>query len=405
MTSSRVNIDGSISTAVSVSTTGDDSEESRPMVSGTPNMLEVSFHDTKDDSNMDYSGHSRAGSQSYRRTNLSRFASTRSVLTSDKEFDEEPKWKSLLRYLRILAPTPDEKPIKRTIRLVTWGSLFLDFLAALVSITTYKGVTYCCKEAVLSIAGDIEWNKAIRVTTYIYMIMIFAEILPVVRDGFPFNLVNPLVGFLITFAVFFDDRILEAVVMWVIEFSAVSCEVVVYRLKLRVHKQREARLNQCEKDLVLFRKKKRKLLTMVREQSTFIDPNDESSDGSFDEKSFHDESGEDEDTEDIDPSSLTQVRQTRLLRERRLLRQTQSDDRRQLRYHLIGVALNVGFVTISLLLVIMIGRSGGLCIEDMTAPNVFKMDQLDTCFDCKGTEGVCEICRDDGTSHCYYPYY
>jgi hypothetical protein len=410
MTSSRVNLDGSISTDVDSSTIGDDSEDSRPsMVSRTPSKFGA--FDIKDDSNkvrannMDLSGHSSLGSQksSHFRTQLSRFASARSVLTTDKEFDEEPQWKTILRQLQIFAPTPDEKPIKRTIRLIMWASLFLDFLAALVSITTYDGVTTCCGQEVLSIAGNIDWNLAIRVTTWVYMIMIFAEIIPVMGGGFPFNLVNPLLGFMITFAVFFDDRILEAVIMWVIEFSAVSCEVAVYLLKLRVHRQREERLTQCEKDLLVFRKQKKKLLIMVRENATYIDPNDDSS-GSFDESSFHDESAESADMEAINPKSLTQVRETRLLRERRILRQTQSEDRIHLRYHLIGVALNTGLVVISLLLVILIGKSGGLCIEDMISPNVFKMDQLEKCYDCKGVEGICEICRPDGTSQCYYPY-
>ena len=336
--------------------------------------------------------------QSFRRPTLSKYTSARSVLTFDMEFEDEPNWKQFLRYIRILPPHKDEKPIKRRIRIFTWVAMFLDFLAALVSITTYDGVSMCCGEPVLSIAGDINWTLAVRITTYLYMILIFAEIVPVLRGGFPFNLLNPFVGFCITFAVFFDDRILEAVIMWLIEASAVACEFFVYRLRVRVHSQREARLQETEEELKAIKQSKRKLLSQLKSGKSSDDSSDEDS---FAGGSFHDET-----TDSDDPMpDVSQVRETRLLRERRLLRQTQSEDRRHLRYHFIGVAVNGSLAGIALMLICSIGRSGGLCVRDMVAPNVFKNDQLERCYDCQGTTGVCEVCREDGTSHCYYPYF
>lgn len=332
--------------------------------------------------------------------------SVRSLLTIDMEFEEEPIWKQWLRYIRILAPHPDEKPIKRNIRIFNWVAMGLDFLTALVSITTFDSVSYCCGDPILSIAGDINWDAAIQVTVYLYIVLIFAEIIPVMREGFPFFLANPFFGFLITFGMFFDDRILEAVVMWIIEASAVLCEFWVYRLKMKWHNQRGERLQKAENDLKALRKerKRRKLSGGSMHSMDSV-----SSDLSFDERSFHDESNGSSRSsltkEPPAPKDVSQIRETRILRERRLLRQAQSDDRRKLRYHFAGVAFNIGLVVISLLLIVMVGRSGGLCIVDMIAPNVFKTNQLEKCFDCKGVDGVCEVCRDDGTSHCYYPYY
>lgn len=342
--------------------------------------------------------------------------STRSVLTVDMEWEEDPLWKQLLRYIRILPPHADEKPIKRKIRILTWICLLLDLLTGIVSITTYDGVTYCCGEPILSIAGNFNWNVAIRVTVWLYMVMIFAEILPVMRETFPFNLANPFVGFLITFAKFFDDRILEAVIMWIIEATAVLCEFWVYRLKVQWHSQRGERLKQTEVALEKVRKarKRRKLSTSTHSTGSNLSSGGGSDVSSIGDASFHDESEMNDaescmaatiNTTGIRQNDVSQIRETRLLRERRLLRQAQKEDRRHLKFHFAGVAFNIGLVCISLLMVIMIGRSGGLCIVDMIPPNIFKTGQLEKCFDCKGVNGVCEVCRDDGTSHCYYPYY
>ena len=330
-----------------------------------------------------------------------------SVLTDDLEqFHDEPKWKSFLRYARILAPTPNEKPMKRNIRIMTWATLLCDFLAALVSITTYDGVTECCGRPILSIATPkVDWDKAIRITTYVYMVMIFAEILPVVREKLPLNLLNPFVGFLITFAVFFDDRKPEAVAMWTIEGSAVACEVAVYRLNLRFYRERHERCQKIDQDLKDMKRERRKVKLQRRQAASggYYSDETSSSDDTF-------ESGRSKRKTKV--SDLSTRRELKLMRERRLLRQSHSEEKQSLRYHFMGVLFNCGLVTISLLLILCIGRSKGLCIKDMEVPSLFKKNQLDMCYDirkilddCQGSSGVCEICRDDGTSQCYYPYY
>jgi hypothetical protein len=327
--------------------------------------------------------------------------SMRSLLTIDMEFEEEPRWKQILRYLRIMAPHPDEKPIKKKIRLLIWLSLILDFMTGLVSIANYDQVTYCCGQPILNIAGDINWDLAIQVVIYLYMVIILLEIIPVLREGFPFNLLNPFVGFLITFAMFFKDRIWQAVAMWIIEGSAVLCEFLVYRLKLKWHNQRQERLEKTEKDLVaLRRERKRRRLT-----GSTHSLDSASSDLSFEDKSFHDESAGGSSEDFARPKDVSQIRETRLLRERRLLRQAQSEHTKKLRYELGGVSFNIVLALISLIMIIAIARSGGLCIVDMKTPNIFKGGQIDRCYKCKGTEGSCQMCGDDGSSHCYYPYY
>lgn len=326
--------------------------------------------------------------------------SVRALLTvdvdGDGEFDEEPRWKSFLRYIMILAPHPHEKPIKKRIRILTWVSMFLDFLTGVVSLAN-DGATTCCGEPILSIIGNVNWDRAINITVGFYFVLIFAEIIPVMREGFPFNLANPFVGFLITFALFFDDRILEAVVMWIIEASAVVCEVIVYRLKLKWHSQREERLQITERQLRALYKERKRLKKISRGEQ-------HKEDYGFEQ---HDKDRGLEGAER--PTDVGQVRETRLLRERRLLRQAQSEDRRELRYHLIGTTFNIFLACVALMLVILIGRSGGLCIVNMQTPNFFKTGQLEKCFLCQGVGGVCEKCPEDDPSlsekHCYYPYY
>jgi hypothetical protein len=434
-TSTRVNIDGSLTKSVSVSIAPKNSTRIKDKVDNDDDDDDDNNEDNNDDNiddingdgddlfDDDYAPMSRT-TKDLRTGGLLRnqFSSNRSVLTQDKILDDEPFWKQWLRYVRLMPPHRHEKPIKKWIRIMTWAALIMDFTAAMVSITTYDGVSTCCGDPVLDMAGKIDWNVAIRVTTYVYVGLIFAEIFPVVRNGVPFNLLNPLVGFLITFAVFFNDSILEAAIMWTIEATAVLLEFATYRLHIRQYNDREKRLAKCETDLNPFRdqrKKKNKKSTralmefkrtLSRDSGLNMDEEDveshsasSSSDvsGQSFEDDFHDET--DISKEDV---NLTKVRELKLLRERRTLRQTQTADRVTLRYHLVGVVVNVTLVGMALLLIVFIGRSGGLCIVDMTPPNIFKMDQLEKCFSCVGVEGVCEVCDElAGTSQCYYPYF
>jgi hypothetical protein len=129
-------------------------------------------------------------------------------------------------------------------------------------------------------------------------------------------------------------------------------------------------------------------------------------DGESDD-SFHDETGSKDDVTTGGKSTgtdISKVRENKLYRERRVLRESNANDRRHLRYHLIGVCVNCFLVCLSLLIICVISKNKGLCIVDMEAPNVFQNNQLERCFDCQGVQGMCEVCREDGTSHCYYPY-
>jgi hypothetical protein len=349
--------------------------------------------------NLDVSGHSKS--------RFATFASTRSVLTQDRERDivDTNPIMGALRFIRILPPHKDEKPIKKWIRIMSWATLFCEFVVAVVSITTYAGTTMCCGKSVLSIGtGDtVNWNRATRITTWVYLIMILVEVSPVLREGIPVNLLNPLVGFLITFAVFFNDRVTEAISMWVIECIAVACECVVYRLELKLFHSRTERMDQVEKELEPFRsnRKKKKLLKqstrkgMISTESLSSDDED-----SFGEGSFHDE----EFGEESSGADLSQIRELRLLRERRILRQKQAAETLQLRYHFTGVVANLSLMGIAMVFIVSIATAGGLCIRDFIPPNPFKRDQVERCYMCKGTTGVCEVCLED-SSQCYYPYY
>ena len=63
--------------------------------------------------------------------------STRSLMTIERpEYKNENRFIRFLRYIHIMAPHPDEDPIKKKIRIVTWIALFMDFLNALGEQTT-----------------------------------------------------------------------------------------------------------------------------------------------------------------------------------------------------------------------------------------------------------------------------
>jgi len=128
------------------------------------------------------------------------------------------------------------------------------------------------------------------------------------------------------------------------------------------------------------------------------DNDDDSSSGKSFEDDFQDE-------EQLTNQDLSQLRELKLLRERRILRQSQSSERVHLRYHFMGVMLNFSLVGIALLIIVLIAKSGGLCIEDMKPPNVFKMNQLERCFRCENDGLICQKCEEGQKSQCYYPYY
>ncbi len=340
-------------------------------------------------------------------TSHSKFnASTRSILTVDMEYADENRCVQLLRYLRIMSPHPDEKPLKKRIRIFTWIALCLDLLIAIVAIIQYSGVTMCCGEPMMDVAGNFPWEQITTATIYLYIVLIMLEVIPVVRDGFPFNLFNPFVGFLITFAVFFNDSVPQAAFMWAIEALVVASEFYICRLRSRVYQERLVRLEKTEAEIKTLRKVKKKIKQQYESgRHLSVSTHSLGSVGSFDsDDSFHDESDNDEKTTKSGGTDISKIRETKLYRERRVLRETNAKDRRHLRYHTIGAAVNFFLVAISLLLIAVIVKNKGLCIVDMEHFSVFKNNQLEMCYSCKGKSGVCEICNPNGTSQCYYPY-
>lgn len=252
--------------------------------------------------------------------------------------------------------------IKNWLLWAQWMALICDAIAAVVAIMTFTDVTYCCGEPILNIAGTVPWKEMIRVLTYIYLGLVFMEVYPVVQKGIPVNLINPIVGFTITFAMFFSDTLKQALSMWIVESAAVICEYVLYRLKVRQTFLRE-------KEIVEVGRK-----TQAR-------------------RSLKD--GEDP---DAPARELSEARQKFYQ-----LKQDQLTDNTLTWYLGVGCYLNIILGIAMLTLIIVVNRGGGLCIHDFKVPNPFLRDQLSSCPLCEGTTGTCEICTDD-VEQCFYPY-
>ena len=278
--------------------------------------------------------------------------------------------------------------------------------------------------------GKFNWDKTILIVTCVYILLIFLEVVPVMRDAFPFNLLNPFIGFVITFAVFFSDSITESAIMWSVEMLAVVCEVINYRLRVQRFAKRKARLKNTKQEIEKLRKLKRKvkdqydkgggrILTRADSAQLVLDLNDSSS--FAEDSSFFDDIETQNNSGDIHTvasrtaittvSNIGTARETRLLRERRQLIRSQQGDELDLRYHFAGASFNVGLVVLSLLMLVLISKNGGMCIKGMSFGNIFKNDQLEKCNQCDG-KAVCEICIWEDVdrkvlsedSFCYYPY-
>jgi hypothetical protein len=415
-------------------------------------------------------GLSQALSGSNLNLSIHSFMTTRSMLSVDKaHFSDDPQWKQALRWLRLLPPHEDEKPLKKKIRIFTWLILLFDFIAAMVAVTTYDGATMCCGEPIFSMLINLNWDVLFRVITYLYLILIFAEIIPVVRQGLPFNILNPTLGFAITFAMFFDDSVVEAVAMWVIEATAIFFEFLIYRTKARLYHEEMERLAKTDSDLAELNKSRKESKRWLQKHSShggslhgsqhsmsfaIIEEGHDSNDDSMSGNSF----GENDSTGDflerapesrnakagnapvlpvlprhVSVASLKaprtaktadmlgasghsfasigsrvpmpgERREMRLLRERRILRQRQQTEARELKIHFIGTCINIGLIAISLVLIITIASTGGLCVFNEKV-RIFSTDQLKNCNQCVGATNVCEVCNTDGSHQCYYPYY
>jgi hypothetical protein len=270
-------------------------------------------------------------------------------------FENDSKFQMCLRYFRILQPHPEEHALKKRIRYLIWYSLIVDFVVALVSILSYGKATTCCGEPIFSLPG-LDLNKAVNIMMYIYMIGIIVEIHPVVREGLiPWNLMNPIFGFFIGFVVFVDDSRVEAVSVWILEVVTVVLEFITYRHYLTLFGESGERLEEVDERLALFPKRGYERITIQRE--------------------------------------------------RRELRQQHAQARAKLRRHLIGVSMNIVLVVITLLVIIFVAKSGGMCVKDNASPNIFQSDQQDECNLCQGKR--CQICdlEESEETQCYFPYF
>ena len=208
--------------------------------------------------------------------------SNRSQMSIDKQetFESDPKWKAALRYIYLFPPSKHESKLKKKTRIFTWIAMLLDFIAAIVAAAQYQGSTTCCGEPVFDIIMDINWDILFRVITYLYMCMIPAEIIPVIKNGIPFNIVNPAIGMIITFGMFFDDSIAEAVAMWVIEALAIFMEFMVYRVNARIYFESSFKLTQVDEELKTLRKKQKGFVEMLQGGSSHSSGHGDSRHGS-----------------------------------------------------------------------------------------------------------------------------
>jgi hypothetical protein len=270
-------------------------------------------------------------------------------------FENDSKFQMCLRYFRILSPHPEENVLKKRIRHLIWYSLIVDFVVALVSILSYGKATTCCGEPIFSLPG-LDLNKAITIMMYIYMIGLIVEIHPVVREGpIPWNLMNPVFGFFIGFVVFVDDSPVEAISVWILEVVTVVLEFITYLHYLTLFLELGERLEEVDERLAL-----------------------------------HPKRG---------------YQRSSIQRERRERRDQHATARTKLRKHLIGVSINIILVVVTLLFIIFVAKSGGMCVKDNGSPSIFHPDQQDKCNLCQGKRiQICDL-EVSGETQCYFPYF
>jgi hypothetical protein len=190
------------------------------------------------------------------------------------------------------------------------------------------------------------------------LIGIFLEIHPTVREGpIPWNLLNPVFGFMIGFAVFVDDSPGEAVIIWIMELGSVILEIITYR-KLRIlHEEKNERLVKLD--------------------------------------------------DEIAGEKGRGYKKTVLLRERRETRIVVASSRKKLHYHFVGSTVNSVFVVVTLIMIIFVARGGGLCLVEGEGLDIFDADQRARCWKCTG-DVMCQMCSNgtvDELEQCYYPYF
>ena len=297
-------------------------------------------------------------------------------------FPEDKWWQICLRYLRILPPVKQEGSTRRKVRISIWATLTLDFCVAIVSILTYGGeVTMCCGTPTMTSIPGIDFNLLMNIIAYIYLVGIILEIVPVVREGpIPWNLLNPIFGSALSFAVFVDDSKAEAISIWVLELGTVILEFYTYIKLRKLHRRAETRLERLSQNIESYELSER-------------------------------------DPEKPRLSAQDSYRNNYNLRERRTLRIEHAASEMTLRYHFIGVTVNFTLVGLTLLLIILVARGGGMCKVGGVGLDLFNTDQKGRCGECISQFGAkerCQLCNDppegmepseDNIIQCYYPYF
>ena len=252
-----------------------------------------------------------------------------------------------------------------SLRVLQWLSLIADLGAACWAILTFNDVTYCCNEPILNFGSlDIPWKHMISVLTYLYLFLIIIEVYPVVTKGFPFNIVNPTLGYIITLAMFFDDSKAEALFMWCIETFAVCCEYGIYCFK----SYQRTWLNKEVERLAN--------LTIPKEKRRRRHSNE---------------------------TEATDLEQLQFRQDYFRLKLEQKFSEKTFWYLRLGCYINLLMVFSILLVIIFISRAGGLCIDGNKVPNLFDLNQLARCTACTELDGTCEVCA-EGVRMCYFPY-
>ena len=159
----------------------------------------------------------------------------------DKDYSENPVLRFIARclvFVKLLPRDPaDFGSLKCWVAWIQWLALLCDLAAAVVAVVTFNDVTYCCGRPILDFAANIQWKTATRFATYTYLALVVLEVYPVMRKGFPFNIVNPVLGFMIMFAMFWDDSKTAALIMWGVETAAVNGDQQPFDLRVGLGKR------------------------------------------------------------------------------------------------------------------------------------------------------------------------
>ena len=302
-----------------------------------------------------------------------------------KHFEKYPRLQTMsgvMVTIGCLPENPDDVgKTKHWLLMMHWLALLCDVASAIVAVVTFQDVTYCCGEPILDMFSSFPWKTVIRLATYLYLVMIVIEVYPVIRKGFPFNIVNPLFGFLITFAMFFDDSRNQALIMWSIETIAIICEFILYRLEVRHANIKEKELKE------------------LREARAKADVEN----GNKSELEKVCKVIQDVKSSNASKKPKTPVREVKDALSDEELREEKEKSKILLWYLGFGCYLNIVLSLLLLAFIIAISQGGGLCVADLNLPNPFNLDQLGRCPQCEGISGVCEVCSEE-SMQCFYPY-